>query len=261
MKTMIYVVGGKGFVGSAIVRECVIRDLPHKIITRENAIDFVGTSCDLLINANGNSKKYLSNDTPLWDFDASVRSVRESLCTINSRKYILLSSCDVYTNLSNPQFNTEDANIDVSKQSAYGFHKYMAEQCVMHAAKEWLIFRMGGFVGTGLKKNPIFDILNDNPLWLDPGSQLQFINVSEAAKIILDFAISEERNQIYNLCGKGLISLQEVLDITGKNQDSSDDISPVCYNICIDKILNKTPISNTRETVIGFVNDTSKEGI
>ena len=44
-------------------------------IGRDNYQKFRGQSCDLLINANGNSKKFLADDDPAAEFDASVASV------------------------------------------------------------------------------------------------------------------------------------------------------------------------------------------
>ena len=237
------------------MRGCQLRGYDYKIITKENASDFNGSSCGTVINANGNSKKFISNKEPLWDFDASVRSVRESLCTIEADKYIHLSSCDVYPDCGSQETTKEDSALDACRQSAYGFHKYLAEQCVMHSAKQWLIFRMGGFVGQGLKKNPIYDILNGGPLWLDPKSQLQFINVDEAAGVILDFACSDESNQIYNLCGNGLISLEEVIEATGKDVEVKENSPVVCYNVNIDKLLGKVQISNTHSAVLGYVRE------
>ena len=253
---MIYIIGGNGFVGSAITNVCNERKYDCKIVTRENASCFNGTSCDVLINANGNSKKFMSNKDPLWDFDASVRGVRASLCSIKAKKYVHLSSCDVYPDCSSPETTKEDCNLNVMEQSAYGFHKYLAEQCVMHSAEQWLIFRMGGFVGAGLKKNPIYDILNGGPLWLDSKSTLQFINVKEAAEIILDFALADEKKQIYNLCGNGLISLSEVIEAVEKPVEVKESAPLVCYNVNISKLLKKGQIINdTRSIVLKFVEE------
>ena len=54
---MIYVLGGKGFVGSAYGRLFSNLGEEYEIITKSNFENFRGTSCDFLINANGNSKK------------------------------------------------------------------------------------------------------------------------------------------------------------------------------------------------------------
>src|SRR5881397_1495230 len=99
---MIFILGGEGFVGSAFARLCQAQRRPYASITRENYRDFIGKSCEVLVNANGNSRKTLAANAPLSDFDASVRSVRQSLIDFRPETYVLLSSCDVYPDCSAP---------------------------------------------------------------------------------------------------------------------------------------------------------------
>ena len=76
---MIGIIGGNGFVGSAFVRHCQRVGLAHVVIDRENYAAMVGRKWDVLVNANGNSKKFLASEKPLEEFDASVRSVPQEL--------------------------------------------------------------------------------------------------------------------------------------------------------------------------------------
>ena len=76
---MVFLIGGRGLVGSALARQCEAQGLPFAILDRESYPRYRGQSCSLLINANGNSPKPLAVSDPLADFDASVRSVRASL--------------------------------------------------------------------------------------------------------------------------------------------------------------------------------------
>lgn len=250
----IIIIGGEGFVGSAYQRYCQKNNLDYLVINRANYQENIGTKCDLLINANGNSKKFLAKENPLLEFDASVRSMRQSLIDFPAKKYIFLSSCDVYPDCSNPELTKEDTVIDISVQSPYGFHKYLAEQCVHHCHSDWLIFRMGGFVGEGLKKNAIFDILEGEKLWLHPDSELQYIHTDVAAAAVMDIIKQGYTQEIFNLCGKGLVKLQEIIDITKSKVNVNLDIPPVCYEVSINKIQSVVNIPSTRETVIDFVN-------
>lgn len=252
---MIDIIGGKGFVGSAIVRACQRSGFAYQTITRENVDEFTGTACDILINANGNSKKYMSEREPLWDFDASVRSVRASLVNIRAGRYVHLSSCDVYPDCSSPELTQEDQALDVTGQSAYGFHKYLAELCVMRHAPEWLIFRMGGFVGPGLKKNAIYDILHGGPLWLDPESELQFINVDEAADIIVSMAASGQYKGIYNLCGTGTVRLADVIAAAGKPVECKPGSPKTRYEVATGKLNAHVPVRGTEDAVMEFVRE------
>ena len=60
---MIFILGGNGFVGSGLVRACAAQERPYVVLTRENYADYVGQPCDVFINANGNSKKFMAAPT------------------------------------------------------------------------------------------------------------------------------------------------------------------------------------------------------
>ncbi|HUQ90167.1 MAG TPA: NAD(P)-dependent oxidoreductase [Bryobacteraceae bacterium] len=250
---MIFILGGRGLVGSAFVRACEASGRAFAILDRSSYQEYAGQRCDLLINANGNSRKPLARQDPMADFDASVRSVRASLMDFRYTRYIHLSSCDVYADCSSPQATREDQFPAPAMQSAYGFHKYLAEQCVQHAAKEWLIFRLGGFVGPGLKKNAIFDILRGGPLWLDPASELQFLSTDDAAMIMLTMAEGARSGEVFNLCGRGRIALQEVVERVGREIPVSPGSPTVRYDVSIDKISRVAQVPETRQTVLSFL--------
>lgn len=244
--------------GSAFARYCDAENREFTIIDRQNYHEFVGQSCEVLINAYGNSKKFLAQQDPLQDFDASVRSARASLINFKCGLYVYLSSCDVYPDCSSPRTTSEEQSLDPTKQSPYGFHKFLAEQCVQHAARRWLIVRFGGFVGPGLKKNPIFDILKGGPLWLDPESELQFMHTDQAAKIVfslIDHGLSQE---IFNICGKELVQLREVIAWTGWQVPVQPDSPKVRYEVDLSKISRFTEIPESRSTVLAFVHEQLK---
>ncbi len=257
---MIYIIGGNGFVGSAVARACRRKGMEYQVLSHDTIDQFTGTSCDILINANGNSKKFMADRAPLWEFDASVRSVRASLADIHAKRYIHLSSCDVYPDCSTPDSTNENQIIDITKQSAYGFHKYLAEQCVMRYAPEWLIFRMGGFVGPGLKKNAIYDILHGGPLWLDPRSELQFIHVDTAADIIVELSLSGRSHEIYNLCGTGVISIDEALAAAGSGMRCEKGSPVVRYEVNTERLTDIRKIPESRQTVLEFIRNSQESG-
>jgi len=250
---MIFLIGGEGFVGSAFTRTLEARGIKHVIITRQNYHEFVGKRCDVVINANGNSSKILAVKNPLQEFDATVRSVRASLVDFKYDCYVYLSSCDVYPDCSSPTTTSEDTIIDITKQSPYGFHKYLAEQCVRHAAPNWLIVRCGGFVGPGLKKNAIYDILIGGRLWLNPKSELQFMNTDRFAEAMLELINRKKYNEIFNICGWGLIKLQDVIDAIQAKPKLQPQSPLVRYNVNIAKISKLLDVPETRKTVLEFV--------
>lgn len=251
---MIYVLGGRGLVGSAFVRLFEERGEECAIIDRQNYSEFIGKSCKLFINANGNSRKPLAAKAPVEEFDASVRSVRASLVDFRYDSYLHISSCDVYADCSRPVFTREDTPIHPAHQSTYGFHKWLGEQCVQHVASKWMILRLGGMVGPGLKKNAIFDILNGDKLWLDPESRLQFLYTADVARIALNLIANQCSGEIFNLCGRGTISLRTVIEAAGDRGISLQPGSPlVTYDVNISKIQTRVEIPETTHTVLQYV--------
>jgi nucleoside-diphosphate-sugar epimerase len=253
---MIFVVGGRGFVGSAFGRVLSEQGRPWVAIQRENYRQFVGQSCEMLINANGNSRKYLATQAPLEDFDASVRSVRSTLEDFHPSAYVLLSSCDVYPDCSSPARTSEESRVDVSGQSPYAFHKYLAELCVRHRVDRWLVVRLGGMVGPGLRKNPVHDILAGGPLWLHPDSELQFMHTDAVASTVLRLADHGHWNEVFNVCGRGLVSLRQIMAMAGRGELAvSEGSSRVRYDVSIEKLSGLVEVPSTRETVARFVEE------
>lgn len=257
---MIYLIGGNGFVGSAYARLFTKLGLAYRVITRDNAADFYGTSCDVLINANGNSKKYLADKQPLDDFDASVRSVAKTIEVFNPEYYVHLSTGDVYSETTLDK-SDERRVLDPSSMSRYGLHKYMSEMLVQGTQKRWLIVRMGGFVGPGLKKNAIFDLMSGDPIWLTPSSRLQFINTDNAADIIWTVITRRPDNQIINLGGQGTVLLSDVHALVSSKSQFRVDAKQVTYELSTDRItkLYGMSLPSTADEVMTFVNQASSQ--
>ena len=230
----------------------------YQVITRENYDSLIGSSCDLLINANGNSKKFLGNQDPKWEFQASVASVRNSLVDFDFKKYLFLSTSDVYPDCSSLDSTREESVPQPSEISTYGFHKYLAEQCVQHAAGEWLIVRMGGFVGPGLKKNAVYDILNDQPLWVHPESEFQLIHSDDSARLIMSLTDKNISHEILNLTAKGTISVKTISELAGKIIENRSDATPVRYEISTAKVEQYLTLPDSESCVKKFI---AKDGI
>lgn len=250
---MIFLIGGNGFVGSGFVRHLLAQRMPVTVIDRSNYDHFVGTKCDILINANGNSRKFLATDDSKGEFVASVVSVRNSLVDFKFSKYVFLSTSDVYPDCSSPDCSREDAAFDVAEQTPYGFHKFMAELCVQHCAKDWLVIRQGGFVGTGMKKNAIFDVLYGGRLWVHPDSHFQFIGTDDSARFVMELVEKGVSNQVFNLTGRGTISVREIMRIANRSVPYDFGSKPVRCEISLEKVSQYFTLPSTFETVSDFL--------
>ena len=247
--------GGKGFVGSALVREARVRGYVVTVVEKEDYEQHKGIQADWLINANGNSKKFLAAQDPALEFNLSVHSVERSLHDFHVNRYIHLSTGDVYAEHSDPTRNAETAEIEVSRLSAYGFHKYLAEQLVQFYAPSWLLFRMGGFVGPQLWKNSIHDLLTHQSLRVHPDSEYQYLHTSDMARIVLDLAEAGVEREIFNVTGQGVISLRTVVQlIPGQPCPPPWETLPrERYEMNVQKIGKRFALPDTATTVRRFV--------
>lgn len=251
---MIFVLGAKGFLGSAFVRRISAENEQFAAITRENYHDYVGRRCRVLINASGNSRKYLAVREPVQEFQMSVTNVLLTLCDFSPELYVHLSSIDVYNDVSNPSNNRETASIEASGLSPYGFSKYLAEMVARRYAKRYLIARLGGVVGPGLKKNPIYDLLYRGHIYVHPDSLYQYMPTDKVAEIVLDLIRGGNEGEIFNLCGDGLVSPRQVaswLDLQGYSHP--DDVKPEHYEINIEKIKGQYHIPTSADSVKAFI--------
>lgn len=247
------VIGGDGFVGSGFVRCLEKKGLSVTVINRSNYNQLIGTEYDVLINANGNSKKFLAKDDPKADFQASVASVRNSLVDFKFKTYVFLSTSDVYPDCSKPYLTREDAILNVAEQSPYGFHRYLAELCVRHGAEEWLIIRQGGFVGPGIKKNAVYDVLYGSKLWVHPDSRFQFIRTDDSARLVIELIDCGVSNEVFNLTGRGTISVREVMNMAGRIVPHDPDARPVHYEIATDKVSKYLSLPDTHDAIREFL--------
>jgi nucleoside-diphosphate-sugar epimerase len=237
---MIFILGGNGFVGSAYGRLLNSLGLESQIITRANYDQFVGQSCKVLINANGNSKKFLADRDPKGEFDASVRSVLHSLEDFKSESYVFLSTGDVYPEQTSPGVSLEEQVIDSARQSRYGIHKHWAETIVKTLHPRSIVMRMGGFVGPGMLKNAIFDMLNDQPVWLDADSQLQFISTDRAAQLVWRLVETESWGETVNLGARGTVRIGDIHTRLGSKSVFQPDARLVRFEISTDKLARLT---------------------
>jgi nucleoside-diphosphate-sugar epimerase len=254
----VIVIGGRGFVGSAFVRFLQARGVDCLPVTRENYEAQKGSGSDVVIDAACNSRKFWAEERPLEEFETSVAHRVRTLRDFPADFHIHLSSVDVYSDLAEPEATREDSEIRGSCSSNYGFHKLLAEQLVSRYAGRWLIARLAGMVGPGLRKNPVFDILHGQPLRIHPDSQYQFLSTQFVASAVWELFSAGVCQEVFNVCGRGLISPREIATLAGKPLDQSllpAGARPRIVRINIGKLEKRMPVAETADTVRRFVAD------
>ena len=251
------IIGANGFVGSAFARLLKKRpEVKLTEVTRESYVELRGQKCDVLIDAAGNSRKFLADENPATEFEASVVHRLRTLMDFQARLHLHLSSVDVYHDLTSPATTREDSPVDIRRSSRYGAHKFLAEQLVRHYASRWLIVRLAGMVGPGLWKNPVHDILHGEPLRIHPDSRYQFLHTDDAARIAWDLVQSNATGEIFNVCGDGLISPREISLLAGRSLNLTlldAEANPRIVDVNVAKIKSRTSPPATRQTIETYV--------
>jgi nucleoside-diphosphate-sugar epimerase len=251
----IVIIGAAGFVGAALVRHFRQRGDDVLEVTRANYAREAGARGDVVIEAACNSRKFWAEENPFDEFDASVGHRLRSLRDFSADLHLHLSSVDVYDDLSSPAHTREEGS-PIGGGSHYGFHKFLAEQLVRRHAARWLILRLAGMVGPGLRKNPVFDILHGNPLRIHPESKYQFISTGAIAAVTAQLIEAGVEQDVFNVCGAGLISPREIAMLAGRELDLSlvpEDARPRVVDVDISKISARYPMPATRSTIAAFL--------
>lgn len=201
------IIGSDGFIGSHLVAST-----EGIGVNRRNYKLHIGSSFDVIINANGNSRKYWGNNFPLEEFDKSVLSVYKSLFDFKYKKYVYISSIDA-----------ED------RITPYGLHKYIAEEIVKQYCEDYSIVRLPAVIGAGAAKGVVADILNDKPIYLTSDSTLMIIDVEEVVMKLKEFSTLQELERFYP-CDN--VSIAQIGEILRKKVKYADTLRAEYYSHC-----------------------------
>ena len=160
-------IGYTGFVGSAILSQMEFSNLYRST----NIAEIDNKVFDTVICAGAPGQKWLANQNPEVDA-ANINTLIDHLKTITCSKFILISTVDVY---KNPIGVNENTRIVQDGLHAYGLNRRILEQFVMAHFDDYLIVRLPGLVGIGLRKNVIYDLKHNNNIDLiDEKNVFQF---------------------------------------------------------------------------------------
>lgn len=149
-------IGNSGFVGSTLSKQVDFTDF-----FRSRTIEKIkGLKFDSIVCSAAPAQKWIANCEPLADRQ-NIDSLIAHLKTVTCKTFILISTVDVF---KSPIGVDEDTPVDEEGLHAYGLHRRLLEKFVEGHFPHHLIVRLPGLVGPGLRKNVIFDFLNDNNL-------------------------------------------------------------------------------------------------
>ena len=113
-----------------------------------------------VVCAGVSAVKWLANKEPEEDLRNILR-LQDILATVVAERFILISTIDVYPVLDGvgESFECHDG-----ENHAYGTHRLMFEDFIREHFQRAYVIRLPALFGPGLKKNVIYDLLNDNCL-------------------------------------------------------------------------------------------------
>lgn len=149
-------IGFSGFVGSTLLKQCSFTERYRST----NIAEIDTQSFDLVVCAATPAQKWIANREPEADRQ-KIKGLIAHLKTIQCNMFVLVSTVDVF---KSPVGVNEDATVDESGLHPYGLHRRLLEKFIEGRFHNHLTIRLPGLVGPGLRKNVIFDFLNDNNL-------------------------------------------------------------------------------------------------
>ncbi len=149
-------IGYSGFVGSTLLRQTQFTGLYRS----SNISQIDGCSFGTVVCAGAPAQKWLANREPQADRE-KIEGLIDHLRSVRCSTFILISTVDVF---GRPLGVDEGSPVEEAGLHAYGLHRRQLEKFVEAQFPNHLIVRLPGLVGPGLRKNVIFDFLNDNNL-------------------------------------------------------------------------------------------------
>ena len=156
MKLINALVGYSGFVGTTLLKQTIFESLYRST----NIKSMNGKSFNTIVCAAAPAQKWIANRDPVADRH-NIDNLIAHLKTVTCNTFVLISTVDVF---KSPICVDEDSPVDEEGLHAYGMHRRLLEKFVEGYFPNHLIVRLPGLVGPGLRKNVIYDFLNDNNL-------------------------------------------------------------------------------------------------
>ena len=160
-------IGHTGFVGGNLLRE-------HPFTGRYNSTNIdriAGEHFDLIVCAGAPAAKWKANADPAAD-RAGLGRLTAALERVTAQRFVQISTVDVY---GQPAGVDEDC--PPSGAAAYGRHRLELEHFVRDRFQA-MVVRLPALFGPGLKKNAIYDLMNNNQVEkIDTRAVFQFYNI------------------------------------------------------------------------------------
>jgi hypothetical protein len=236
-------IGNTGLVGQTL-KESIKFDYEYNSKSIHNYSPSDG--CDLYLSCLPSTKWLINKDTK-----TDIETVIEIIKLIGDVKYknvFVISTIDVYGN--SPVGVDEDFE-PIFKDFSYGSNRYLFEKMVVkHLNYENAkIFRLPALFSKNIKKNILYDLINNNNLEnINSNSLFQWYNLNNLPKDIEILSRQYPNEMIFNLFTEPI----ESMDIINLFPHNINKVSHLDTKIIYDFTtkFNKTGYHNTKEQVL-----------
>lgn len=149
------IVGYTGFVGSNLLQFYKF----DFFYNSKNFIEAKNKTFNKLFFCGIPAVKWKANKNPEEDYEI-IENIKLILNTINVNKIILISTIDIYEKVD--QELNEDYIINFNENHTYGKNRFLFEEYIKNNFNNYYIIRLPALFGKGLKKNIIYDLINNN---------------------------------------------------------------------------------------------------
>ena len=155
MKTAL--IGHTGFVGKNLLEQAKFTDKYNS----QNINDIKGKKYDLIVSAGTPALRWKANKEPKEDWE-NIKMLLNNISYVSAKRFILISTVDVY-----PKKNGVDEDTPIKLEDlkeAYGKNRFKMELFIKSNFPKTTICRYPQLYGKYLKKNFIYDLINNNAL-------------------------------------------------------------------------------------------------
>ena len=229
-------IGYSGFVGTTLRRQTTFEHLYRST----NINDINGKVFDIVVCAAAPAQKWLANLNPIDD-KKNITQLIQRLKTIKCKHFILISTVDVFEKAIDIR---EDTLPSKNALHAYGTNRLILEDFVRETFENHLIVRLPGLVGPSLKKNIIFDLLNNNDInKIDSEATFQFYPMTN---LWFDISVALDNNL-------------KLVHLTSEPTKVSD-IAKYGFNLEFSNHVSETPAFYDMKTVHNELYNSNIEG-
>lgn len=175
---------------------------------------------DIIIHCAFNRSRDINSEN-LYQYIADNIFSTERLTKVPHKKFIYISSIDVYPQNTKKHF--EDELINVNQVSTiYAFTKLISESLIQNLCQNFLILRCSTLLGKDSKENSLIKIIKeDHPsVTLSADSVFNYILHTYVLEFI-KIAIEKDLQGIYNLASSENITLTQVANVLKKEVNFS----------------------------------------